>query len=334
MLLLGMLWALELMAMGMGWGPRYETLNADLAASFNSLPLMAVVAVVVALIWYVIAYFTYQDIIDAVTSSRPVTRQEQPELWNLLENLCISRGLTMPDLRICPSFTRNAWASGISDKRAVVTVTSGLLDALDKDEIEAVLAHELTHVINRDSRLLVICAIFAGVITLIAQLIMRMTWFGGRGRDSRRGGGALIIIALIAAAIGYVLALVIRMAISRRREFLADAGAVELTKNPDAMISALLKVEGHSEHIDAPGFVQTMFFDHHDEGFASLFETHPPISARVDALVKFARGHLPDWTPSEQTAASVEGGAAVPVTPAAAEHTDAAVPVTKRGPWG
>ncbi len=327
-LLLGMLWALLLMAMGMGWAPRHETLNADLAASIASLPLMAVVAVVVALIWYVVAFYTYQDIIDAVTGARRVSRQEQPELWNLLENLCISRGLPMPDLRVCDSFTRNAWTSGLSDKKSVVTVTTGLIAALDKDELEAVLAHEVTHIINRDSRLVVICAIFAGVITLIAQLIMRMTWFGRGSRgDSRRGGGALILIALGAAVIGYVAALAIRMAISRKREFLADAGAVELTKNPDAMISALLKVEGHSDHIEAPGFLQAMFFDHHADGFAVLFETHPAISSRVRALVKYAHGRLPEWKPSEQVEAAM--GGTVPVTP-----TETAVPQTKQGPWG
>lgn len=333
-LLTGMLWALVVMAMGMGWLPRQETLAADLNAAFASLPLMVTVAVVVAAVWYLIAFFTYQDIIDAVVGARRVTRQEQPELWNALENLCISRGLAMPDLRICDSFTRNAWASGLSDKRAVVTVTSGLVNTLDKDELEAVLAHEVTHILNRDSRLLVICAIFAGVITLIAQLIVRMTWYGrgSRGGDRGRGGAALILVALAAAAVGYVLAIVVRMAISRRREFLADAGAVELTKNPDAMISALLKVEGHSDHIDAPGFVQTMFFDHHDEGFASLFDTHPPIEARVKALVKFAHGRLPEWTPSTETQA-ILGAASVPVTPA--EHADPAVPITRQqGPWG
>ena len=159
-----------------------------------------------------------------------------------------------PALRIIETDALNAFATGLHEGQYSVTVTRGLVDTLDKDELEAVLAHEMTHVINRDVRLMVIASIFAGIITLLAQVIFRSLRFagGGRGKTSGKGAGLVILVALAIAAVGYLLALVIKLAISRKREFLADAGAVELTKDPDAMISALLKISGKSK-VQAPG---------------------------------------------------------------------------------
>jgi heat shock protein HtpX len=227
----------------------------------------------------------------------------------------------------------NAFASGLHEGQYSVTVTTGLLDALDDKELEAVLAHEMTHVINRDVRLMVIASIFAGIITLLAQVIYRSIWWvgaGGGDRRDRRGGGGqflFILIALAIAAVGYILAIVVKMAISRKREFLADAGAVELTKDPDAMISALQKISGHSE-IHAPESIRAMFLDDHDEGVMGLFATHPPIGARIDALVRYAGGRV------QEPAAP-----AVPQTDerAPAERPGAAVPTAgprDPGPWG
>ena len=271
-------------------------------------------ATIGAAAWIVIAYFFHQNIIDAVTGGHDVTRQEQPRLYNLLENLCISRGQPMPGLRIVEVSQMNAWASGLSDKGAVITVTRGLLNALNRDELEAVLAHELTHVINRDMRLTVVAAVFAGVITLICELFFRMLRFGGSGGSSRSrssggggGAGALILIAIAAAAVAYILALLVRAAISQKREFLADAGSVELTKNPDAMISALQKISGHAD-IQAPRDIQAMFIEHPGEG---LFASHPPIAKRIEALVKFAAGH--DYA-AERAAAVASVGTSVPTS--------------------
>ena len=259
--------AVVLMMMGFGSLPSTGTMDGDLAQAGALLLQFAPLAVGAALVWFVIAYFSYQAIIDASTGARPVTRQEQPKLYNLLENLAISRGMKTPTLRIIDTEAMNAFATGLHEGQYSVTVTTGLLDALDDQELEAVLAHEMTHVINRDVRLMVIASIFAGIITLLAQVIYRAIWFGGgRGRRGR-GAGLLVLIALAAAAIGYLLAVVIRLAISRRREFIADAGSVELTKDPDAMISALQKISGHS-HVDAPGSVRSMFLDD-DEGAMS-----------------------------------------------------------------
>jgi len=255
-------------------------------------------------VWIVIAYYFHQTMIDAVTGGREVTRSEQPRLYNLLENLCISRGITMPKLKVMDSDALNAFATGMNEKQYSVTVTSGLLNRLDDAELEAVLAHELTHIRNGDVRMLVIAVIIAGVISFFAELIVR-GWFNsglgsGRSRSSdsssdrgKGGGGAAILIAVALVALAYVLSIIIRFALSRSREFLADAGSVELTKNPDAMISALRKIEGRGELNGATSAVMEMCVDNPREGFEDIFATHPPIGARIAALVKFAGGHDP-----------------------------------------
>ena len=284
--------------------------NPDVGTGFAEavrlLPSLVPVALGGAALWFVIAFFAHQRIIDAVTGARRIERSENPRLWNLLETLCISRGIAIPALRIVDTDALNAFASGIREAHYSVTVTRGLIEALDDAELEAVLAHELTHVRNRDVQLLVISAVFVGVITLVGDLLVRsprMLMYGGmrRGRirmgggggRGRGGGGGAIVLILVAVAIFILarfLAIALRFALSRKREFLADAGAVELTKNPDAMIAALRKIEGRSE-ISAPSQVQEMFLHHpRAAGFAGLFATHPSIDDRVAALVDHAGG--------------------------------------------
>ena len=211
----------------------------------------------VALIWWAIAWFANRGIIDAITGAQPVDRMSEPRLWNLLENLCISRGITMPTLRIIETPQRNAFASGIREKQYAITVTRGLMDALDDAELEAVLAHELTHIRNRDVQLLVICAVFVGIITLVGELVVRSprallsvaSRGSSRSSGKGKGGGAVLILILVAIGIFLLarfLGIALRFALSRKREYLADAGSVELTRNPDAMIGALRKIAGHS----------------------------------------------------------------------------------------
>src|SRR5436190_7239381 len=255
------------------------------------------------LAWVLIAYKFHQSMIDAITGGREVSRQEEPRLWNLLENLCISRGIAMPKLKVMESEALNAFASGLNDKQYSVTVTRGLLQALDDAELEAVLGHELTHIRNGDVRLLVVAVVIAGVISFFGELVFRMLFQSGFGwgrRSSSDGerkgsGGALpaLLIAIALVAVAWLLSVVIRFALSRSREFLADAGSVELTKNPDAMISALRKIEGRGELEGATSAVMEMCVDNPREGFVDLFATHPSIQSRVDALVKLAGGHDP-----------------------------------------
>ena len=255
-----------------------------------------------AALWIVIAYYFHQNLIDAVTGGEEVSRREAPRLWNILENLCISRGITMPKLKVMDSDALNAFATGLNPKQYSITVTRGLVDRLDDAELEAVLGHELTHIRNGDVRLLVIAVVIAGVISFFAELVVRIFFQsafywggGGRRRESRGGGGAMaaILIAVALIAIAWLLSIMIRFALSRSREFLADAGSVELTKNPDAMIAALRKIEGRGDIERANSAVMEMCIDNPREDFADLFDTHPPIEKRIDALVRYAGGHDP-----------------------------------------
>ena len=315
-LLTVLLFAVELVLMGSGFVRIPYDLSAGgafgyaLQLTLQSLPL----AVAVALIWFVIAYFGNTAIIDMVTGAQVIERKDNPALYNLLENLCISRGLKTPTLRLIEDPDLNAFASGVHEGQFSITVTRGLLDELDRDELEAVLGHELTHIINRDVRTMIIAAVFAGIISLVAQVIARMLWFRGGDRDDRRNGGMLMLVGVAAAAVAGVLAVVIRMAISRQREFIADAGSVELTKNPDAMISALQKVSGRA-HLDAPEEVRGLFLENQEAGIWGLFATHPPVEARIDALVKFAGGRV------------MEPKAPAPIVAAPQ-------PTGQSGPWG
>jgi heat shock protein HtpX len=307
-LLVVILYGLQLVLMGFGVIPNSGgTLGDDMALAASMLGWTVPTALVVAAIWFAISYFGSQAMIDAMTGAEKVERRDEPELYNLLENLSISRGLRTPTLRIIERPELNAYASGLHEGRYSVTVTRGLMGALDRDEMEAVLAHELTHVINKDVRTMVIASIFAGIISVMAELVFRGLFFSRGGRGNNKNAGPLILIGLAIAVIGFVLAAVIRMMLSRTREYVADAGAAELTKNPDAMISALRKVSGQSK-LEAPDELRGMFLDNQEKsaGLSGLFATHPPIEKRIDALVRFAGGRdLPSMAPQAAVSTSV-----------------------------
>lgn len=296
-LLVLILYGVQLILMGAGFLPGTGgTLGDDMAYAASTLGYTVPLALIIAAIWFAIAYFGNQAMIDAMTGARKVERRDYPELYNLLENLAISRGMRTPTLRIIEDPAMNAYASGLHEGRYSVTVTRGLMQALNRDEMEAVLAHELTHVINKDVRTMVIASIFAGIISVIAEMVFRGLLFSRGGRSNNKNAGPLMLIGLAAAAIGFALAFLIRMMLSRTREFVADAGAVELTKNPDAMISALRKISG-GPRLQAPDEVRGMFLENSAEaGFSGLFATHPPIDKRIEALVKFGGGR--DVTPA------------------------------------
>jgi len=291
--------------------------------------------------WIFIAYRFHQTMIDVLTGGREVSRTEEPRLYNLLENLCISRGITTPRLKVMESDALNAFATGMNEKQYAITVTTGLLAALDDAELEAVLGHELTHIRNGDVRMLVIAVIIAGAIAFFAEMFFRM-WFntGFRGRrssdsDSDRGKGGnfiAIVIAVALVAVAWLLSSVIRFALSRSREFLADAGSVELTKNPDAMIMALRKIEGRGELHGATSAVMEMCVDNPREEFTDLFSTHPPIEKRIRTLVEVAGGHDPGPLalpgPEEAQQDALPGS-----TGDAADHP-APTGVPSGAPWG
>jgi heat shock protein HtpX len=306
-----------------------------------------------AALWIVIAYFFHQNMIDAVTGGEDVTRQQQPRLYNLLENLCISRGIPMPKLKVTESPALNAFATGLNRRQYAVTVTTGLLKELNNQEIEAVLGHELTHIRNGDVQLMVVAVIIAGVVGFFGELFFRtftnLSWSSGGGgwssssssrsssssssdSDSKGSGGGAIIVVIVAVAlivVAWLLSQIVKLALSRSREFFADAGSVELTKNPDAMISALRKIENRGELPGATSAVMELCVDNPREGFADLFATHPSVQSRVDALVKFAGGHDPGplAVPSDATGEPDDQ----PEQPGSEGQSPPSLP---QGPWG
>src|SRR5581483_9620733 len=239
----------------------------------------------------------------------------------------------------------NAFSTGMNERQYAITVTRGLQHALDDKEMEAVLGHELTHIRNGDVRLMVIAVVIAGVISFFGELVFRLFfqqayWGGGRRsrdeREGRGGAGAAILIALALIVVAWLLSVVIRFALSRQREYLADAGAVELTKNPDAMIRALRKIEGRGELPRATSAIMEMCVDNPREDFSDIFATHPSIDDRVAALVQYAGGHDPGPLALRAPEPAPEGEgeeAAAPFGgPWASRELGRAPP--QRGPWG
>ncbi len=312
-------------------------LNAALTDAIKAAPF----ATVGAIVWILIAYKFHQSMIDAITGAREVSRTEEPRLYNLLENLCISRGIPMPTLRIADDDALNAFATGLNQKQYSITVTRGLINALNDQEMEAVLGHELTHIRNGDVRMLVIAVVIAGVISFFGELVFRMFFYGGfRSRssgssDKRGGAGIAIVIAIALIVVAWILSVVIRFALSRQREYLADSGSVELTKNPDAMISALRKIEGRGELSHANSAVMEMCIDNPRVGFSNVFDTHPSVEARVEALVKFAGGHDPGPLALDAPEAPGQiGSEPPPGGPWGSDAPASSQPGTTGGPWG
>ena len=246
-------------------------------------------------IWFVISYLFHTQMIQMATHSEPLERRDNKRVYNLTENLCMSVGMTMPKLYIIESDALNAFASGINEKTFAVTLTRGIINRLNDEELEGVIAHELTHIRNRDVRLLIVTIVFVGIFATIADLALRMLLNGGgnmfssRNRKNDKGGGAmlLLIILLVAGAI-YFLSILFKLALSRSREYMADAGAVELTHNSMALASALRKISGHSTLKEVGNDeVKELFIDYKAEGFFSLFATHPPIEKRIQVLEQY-----------------------------------------------
>jgi protease htpX homolog len=244
-------------------------------------------------IWFFISYFFHTQMIQSATHSRPLERRENMRVYNLTENLCMSVGMTMPKLYIIESDALNAFASGINEKTFAVTLTRGIINKLNDEELEGVIAHELTHIRNRDVRLLIVTIVFVGIFATIADFALRMLLNGSmsssRSRKNDKGGGALVllIILLVAGAI-YFLSILFKLALSRSREYMADAGAVELTRNSLALASALKKISGHSTIREVQNDeVKELFIDYKAQGFFSLFATHPPIEKRIQVLEQY-----------------------------------------------
>jgi len=256
-------------------------------------------------IWFAIAYFANSAMVRNATGARPLERRENPRVYNIVENLCMACNMDMPKINVVDDPQLNAFASGIDKNSYTVTVTTGLLRLLDDDELEGVIAHELTHIRNRDTRLLITSIIFVGIVSTVMSLTVRMMynmmWFGGggRSRDNEKGNGlsviVILLIGVVCCAVAYFFTLLTRFAISRKREYMADAGGAELCGNPLALASALRKISGNPglSHVNRDDIAQ--LFIVHPQGFSqgmmsffsSIFSTHPDTEKRIAILEQF-----------------------------------------------
>lgn len=247
-------------------------------------------------IWFTIAYFANTSMINSAAGSHTLSRKENKRVYNLTENLCMSIGMKMPMLRVIESDALNAFASGINEKTFTVTLTRGIIEKLDDDELEGVIAHELMHIRNKDVRLLIITIVFVGIFSFVVQIAFRSILYGSMTRRKSNNDNKGMIIILVIALVAYLLSILFKFALSRKREYLADAGAAEMTRNPKAMASALRKIS-NNHHVDKVKSedVQQMFIENSPEdssmnflgNIGGLFATHPPIEKRIKVLEQF-----------------------------------------------
>ena len=247
-------------------------------------------------IWFLIAWAGHSTFIRLATGSKPLERTENKRVYNLLENLCISQGMTMPKLYIIEDDSLNAFASGIDHRSFSISLSRGIINKLDDEELEGVIAHELSHIKNRDVRVLIITIIFVGIFSFLAELAFRSLRFTGGSRKSKdsKGSGAIILIAIVVTAVAYFISLLLRFGISRRREYLADAGAADMTKKPYALANALRKVSNDPaiEAVESRDVAQ-LFLDnpkpssHKSASWDNMFSTHPPVEKRIELLEQF-----------------------------------------------
>lgn len=245
-----------------------------------------------------VSYYFSDRIILTMSGARPANRQRDYLLYSVTENLSLAANIPMPKLYVIEDSAMNAFATGRDPKNAAVCATTGLISRLNRTELEGVIAHELSHIINYDTRLMSIVTILLGVITLLADWLLRASWFGGgsRSREDRGSGGIFLVVGLLLALISPIIGQLIQLAVSRSREYLADASAVKITRQPSGLISALSKLGQDREPLEAANkatahlYIVNPLKNHKDavNWFSQLFNTHPPLKDRIKALEQMA----------------------------------------------
>ena len=249
------------------------------------------IALIIAGILNFFSYYNSDKIVMAISGAKQIQKKDNPTLFRTVENLCIASGLPMPKIYIIEDSAPNAFATGRDPKHAAIAFTSGILNKLSKLELEGVTAHELSHVGNYDTRLMTIVSILVGTVALAADFFLRISFYSRRDRD-REGNALIMVIGLVMAILAPIVATLIQLAISRKREFLADASGALLTRNPDSLADALLKISADKEPLEVANkatahlYIVNPFKEGHKllGTFAGLFNTHPPIEERVKAL--------------------------------------------------
>lgn len=255
-------------------------------------PAILYAAVAFSLLANVGSYWFSDKIVLSMTHAKPATREEYFDLYTVTENLAITAGMPMPKLYVVNDPAPNAFATGRDEKHAVVAATTGLLAILNRTELEGVIAHELSHIKNRDILVMTVAVVLAGFVAILADMFLRMSYFGGGNRDDNgRAGAIFAIVALVAAILAPIAAQLIKLAISRKREFLADASGALLTRYPEGLASALTKISSYggpmqnASHATAHLFIANPFGAKAGQFINKLFATHPPVEERVAALL-------------------------------------------------
>ncbi|MCF0243256.1 MAG: M48 family metallopeptidase [Bacteroidaceae bacterium] len=307
LIMLGMLWVFCAIIFGTenggydAYGEVITVFNAD-ETNMHFVQVAPFVAGGVA-IWFFIAYFFNAEMVRNATGARSLERRENKRIYNMVENLCMTCGMETPKIFVVDDPQLNAYASGIDQKSYAVTLTTGIIDCLNDEELEGVIAHELTHIRNRDTRLLITSIVFVGIVSTLLSLLVRILFntfvYGGNSRssnnskDNKLGVIVVLLVAVVCMAIAYVFILLTRFAISRKREYMADAGGAELCGNPLALASALRKISGNPGLGDCKRDDIAQLFIAHPQGLtgsgflSNLFSTHPDINDRIRILEQF-----------------------------------------------
>ena len=243
----------------------------------------------IASIYAVFSYFLGSQMVLALSGAKPVEKQDDPYLYNLVEGLALAAQIPAPKPYIIEDPAMNAFATGRDPQHSVIVVTRGLRDAMNRQELEGVIAHEKSHIANYDIRFMMLTIVMVGLVGFLSEIIVRTFVFGGRRNERRGGGGVIVIVGLILAVVAPIVAMMVRFAISRQREYLADASAVQLTRYPDGLKNALIKIQNNPQRVHtATETTAPMYFaDPIGKRLVGLFATHPPIEERIKRLTSF-----------------------------------------------
>jgi len=241
------------------------------------------------------SYYASDKLVLTMTGARQIQESDNPRLFALIQEVCIASGLPMPKVAIVEDNAPNAFATGRDPKHALIAFTTGILDSMDKDELQGVIAHEMAHVANRDTLVSAVAATTAGAIAIFSDFLMRMMWFGGGRRDNREGGSnpIALVVSLIVLILAPIAAMLLKAAISRRREALADATAVQFTRNPSGLRKALEVLQADSTVVThASNAVAHLYIESplDSSSVSKLFATHPPLAERIAILKSMESG--------------------------------------------
>lgn len=265
---------------------------------------------VIAILWSIIGYYAGASMVLAVSGARQVTHDEAPQLWNVVEEMTIAAGIPMPAVYVIDDPAPNAFATGRDPQHAAVAVTTGLLQMMNREELQGVIAHEMSHVRNYDVRFATLVGILVGLVALISDFFLRSTFWGGFGRrssnDSGGAGGLFFLLAIALAVLAPLFSWLVQMAISRRREYLADASGAELTRNPVGLAHALEKIAADPRTLRAANRATAHLYIANPlrklRESESLFDTHPPIQKRIAVLLAMAHEGPAPQAPAPRTA--------------------------------